>query len=321
MLHAAIDPFDQGLLATGDGHTLHYEQVGRVDGVPAVFLHGGPGSGCSPRQRRFFDPQRYRAVLFDQRGCGRSTPRGDTRHNTTAHLVEDIERLREHLGIDRWLVVGGSWGSALALAYAGHHRERVAGLLLRGVFLTGRADTDWFFHGVRALAPDDWERFAAHFPRRHRRNLLDACARVFARGDADAVVRTAYAWSLYEHRLLDPAAPQAGPALSADLLATLVDRYRVQIHYLARRCFLGERTLLGHAAGLHGIPMAIVHGREDRVCRPLAAWRLHRSVAGSRLALVAGGGHDPFAPAMATAFVGALDAFAGTGDFSGWMPA
>lgn len=317
MLFPAIDAYDHGRLDVGDGHVLYYEQAGRADGVPAVLLHGGPGSGCSPMHRRLFDPQRYRAVLFDQRGCGRSTPRGGVRHNTTAHLIADLERLREHLGIARWLVVGGSWGSALALAYAARHRERVGGLVLRGIFLTGRADLDWFFRDVRALEPEAWQRFAEQFPRRRRRDLLEACTRVFARGDAAAVAALAVAWSAYERRLLDPAT-EPGAVPPGDALAATVDRYRVQIHYLARRCFLGERAVLGAASALSGVPTAIVHGRDDRVCRPLNAWRLQRTLGGSRLALIRGGGHDAFAPALAAPLVDALRLFADGGRFDGW---
>ncbi len=175
-LHPEIEPFDTGWLDVGDGHRLYFEQVGCREGLAAVYLHGGPGSGCSPRQRRFFDPRRYRAVLFDQRGSGRSTPRGETRHNTTEHLIADMERLRAHLDIERWLVVGGSWGASLAIAYAARHPNSVAGLVLRGVFLTGRRDLEWFFQESAAFAPDAWQRFAAIAPQRRRRNLLDYLA-------------------------------------------------------------------------------------------------------------------------------------------------
>jgi proline iminopeptidase len=320
-MYLSITPFDHGLLDVGDGHAVYYEQVGRIDGVPALFLHGGPGSGASPQHRRFFDPQRYRTVLFDQRGCGRSTPRGEIRHNTTAHLIADIERLREHLGIARWLVVGGSWGASLAIAYAGQHRERVSGMLLRGVFLSSRADLDWFFRDVGALVPDAWTRFAAAFPVRRRRNLLDACTRVFSSGDASAIERISLAWLRYERALLDPSAIGAAEAPNTgDDPARVVDRYRVQIHYLARRCFLGEKILLGHVSQLQRLPLAIVHGREDRICRPINAWQVSRAAHGSHLCLVERGGHDPFQLPMATAFVGALDAFARDGDFTQWSP-
>lgn len=315
-MHAAITPFDQGQLDIGDGHVMHYEQVGRVDGVPAVFLHGGPGSAVNAQHRRLFDPERYRAVLFDQRGCGLSTPRGEIRHNTSAHLIADIERLRVHLGIERWLVVGGSWGACLAIAYAGAHPDRVSGLLLRGVFLGSHADFEWFFQGVAAFAPDAWTAFATHFPLRRRRHLLDACARIFARGDAIEIERLALAWSRYERALMGAATE---PAISADELARTIDRYRVQIHYLARDCFLGERLLLGHVSRLQGVPMAIVHGRNDLVCRPLNAWRVHRTAHGSQLRLVVDAGHDAFHPAMAAAQVSALASFADDGHFVRWI--
>ncbi|WP_440224546.1 prolyl aminopeptidase [Dokdonella sp. MW10] len=314
-----IAPWDEGVLDTADGHRVHYEQCGARDGVPVVFLHGGPGSGCSPAHRRFFDPARYRAVLFDQRGCGRSTPRGGTRHNTTAHLLADIEALRTRLRIERWLVAGGSWGSSLALAYADAHRASVTGLVLRGVFLTGRADLDWFFTGARELVPDAWEAFAATFPRRHRRDPLAVLVRVFEDDDAERVAACTRAWWAWERALLGVSGP--APVPDGDAIARAVDRYRVQAHYLARRCFLGERALLGAASRLRGLPVAIVHGREDLVCRPRNAWRVHRAAGGSRLRLVDGAGHDPFHPALYDAFTGALDAFAADGDFTRWPAA
>ena len=311
-LHPDIEPFDSGHLPVPGGHEIYYEQCGAPQGTPALVLHGGPGSGCSPRQRRFFDPQRYRAVLFDQRGSGRSRPPGETRHNHTGELVADIERLRAHLGIVRWLVFGGSWGAALAAAYAAAHPSACAGALLRGIFLTGRRDLEWFFGGAADLFPEEWERVAGAAPKRHRRNLLHWIARTFESGSADDQRRAAAAWQAWEQCLggSPPVEPPAGEALER-----LVAKYRVQSHYLARRCFLGEARVLRDVSLLRGFPVAFVHGRRDLVCRPENAWRASRTLSGSRLIWVDGAGHDPFRPAMAHALTAATDRYAAHGDF------
>lgn len=315
--------FAAGWLEVGHGHRVYYEEAGAPDGVPVVFLHGGPGSGSSARQREIVDARRYRIVQFDQRGCGRSTPLGETAHNHTDALIEDIEALRRHLRIERWLVCGGSWGAALALAYAGRHRERVAGLFLRGTFLTGSEDLDWFFHGVAALVPEAHEEFVQVVPRRWRRNIVAWLDRCFARGD-ERCGRIAAAWQAYEDRLTSaqmPASRVASSPLAApvgEASTRLVAKYRVQAHYLQRRCFLGEPELLRAASTLRGVPVAIVHGELDKVCRPINAWRVHRACVGSRLAWAAQAGHSPWHPATSALSRSATDCFAANGDFSAW---
>ena len=319
-LYPEIEPYDFGRLDVGVGHAVHYEQAGVHHGLPALYLHGGPGSGCSPAQRRFFDPGRYRAVLFDQRGSGRSLPSGETRHNTTDHLVADIERLRGHLGSQRWLVVGGSWGASLAIAYAARHKAAVAGLVLRGVFLTGKRDLQWFFQDAAAFVPEAWQRFAATAPKRRRRTLLDYLARCLGGEDPAKASAAAAAWARYEQALAGGPSAPAGDASTQDA-ARLVLKYRVQAYYLARRCFLGEAKLLACVSLLQRVPTAIVHGRLDLVCRQTNAWRVHQTLHGSRLRFVDGCGHHPFVPAMARAVTGAIDHFAEHGDFAGWgMP-
>ena len=316
---SAAAAFDAGRIEVGHGHRIYYEQAGAADGIPVVLLHGGPGSGASARQRDILDGARYRIVQFDQRGCGRSEPLGATAHNHTGALIDDIEALRRHLGVERWLVAGGSWGASLALAYAARHRERVTGLLLRGVFLTGRDDLDWFFHGVAALEPEANADFLRIVPRTWQRNVAFWLDRCFARDDPRCA-EIAGVWQTYESRLSGdrPRSPSA-PAPSTptgDAAIRLVAKYRVQSHYLARRCFLGEAAMMQAAGALRGLPVAIVHGDNDRVCRPSNAWRLHRSSAGSRLAWAVGAGHNPWHPAMLALMRGASDRFAATGDFS-----
>ncbi|HEY6984981.1 MAG TPA: alpha/beta fold hydrolase [Rhodanobacteraceae bacterium] len=321
---SASAAFDAGGLDVGHGHRLYYEQAGAADGMPVVLLHGGPGSGSTVRQREFFDGQRYRIVQFDQRGSGRSTPLGETRHNHTDALIADIEALRAHLAIERWLVCGGSWGSALAIAYAARHREQVAGLLLRGMFLTGQGDLDWFFHGVAALAPEANAEFLRVVPRRWQRSVAAWLDRCFERDDPRCG-EIAVAWQAYELALSgDHSVSRPGSTARTQDRETsprLVAKYRVQAHYLRRRCFLGEAAVLRAASALRGVPVAIVHGAQDRICRPLNAWRVHRACAGSRLVWAVQAGHNPFHPAIAALLRDASDYFASAGDFSAWPSA
>lgn len=323
----ASDPVsapDAGWLDVGTGHSIYYAQHGAADGIPALLLHGGPGSSSTPRQRGFLDATRYRCIQFDQRGCGRSTPLGETAHNHTGALIEDIEALRRHLRIERWLVIGGSWGAALALAYAARHREHVAGVLLRGTFLTSHADLEWFFHGVGALVPQLHADFMAVIPRRWRGSVVTWLDRCFADVDADRerALRVALAWQAYEQAVDAPhLAPAPAAALDAEQAQRLIAKYRVQSHYLARQCFLGEAAVLRAASELHGIPLALVHGTQDWVCRPCNAWRVQRTCAGSHLAWAAQAGHDPAHPAVLRLMRGAADAFAAKRDFSCWSTA
>ncbi len=327
-LHPPIEPHDHGLLDAGEGHRIHYEVCGNPRGLPVVVLHGGPGSGASPLQRRLFDPAAFRIVLFDQRGCGRSLPRGSIDGNDTAALVRDTERLRRHLGIDRWIVFGGSWGASLAIAYAASHSAACLGLVLRGTFLSGSRDVGWFFGGVGALLPQAWEDLTAAIGldvavaecEHAGHAVLHTLARRLAIGDADRVTdgvaargaaggvgESAAAWARWEESVTRRRRITDGGGTPAAASPSLVDKYRVQAHYLVNECFLGEERLLAHARALPPMPVAIVHGELDWVCRPSNAWQVHRAIAGSRLAWVEGGGHDPYQPAMLEALAAAVD--------------
>ncbi len=303
-LYPPIEPFDAGWLDVGDGHRLYYEQCGQAAGQPLLFLHGGPGSGCSPRQRRLFNPARFRMVLFDQRGCGRSQPRGSVRANTSEHLVTDIERLRAHLGIARWQVVGGSWGAGLALAYAAAYPAACNALVLRAVFLGRQSDLDWFFRDARQLMPEAWDALSRQAPPGQRDNLLP-WLHASLQQEVPAALPHALAWQTWEAALSGEPTPRVPDAAGA---AALVDKYRVQSHYLMNGCFWTSRPLLARATALGAVSCTIVHGQLDFICRPQAAWELHTALPLSRLQWVAGCGHSPYAPPMAAALAQAVEA-------------
>lgn len=296
-LYPAIEPFAAGWLDVGDGHRVYYEQCGQPHGYPLLFVHGGPGSGCSPRHRRLFDPARCRVLLFDQRGCARSRPQGSVEANTSAHLVADIERLRTHLGLDRWLVAGGSWGAGLALAYAAAHPAACSGLVLRAVFLGRASDVDWFFRGARQCRPQAWETLLRQAPPAARENPLRWLHAGLQR-DVARALPYALAWQAWEAALAGEADPPAPDAAGA---AALVHKYRVQSHYLVNACFWGSSPLLERAATLGAVPAILVHGEDDAICPAQAARDLHAALPGSRLRWVPGCGHHPFAPAMVRA--------------------
>ena len=319
-LYPPIAPLAHGLLAVGDGHEIYWETCGNPEGKPVVFLHGGPGGGCSPDHRRFFDPERYRIVLFDQRGCGRSTPHAsaadaDLSTNTTWHLVADIERLREHLGIDRWQVFGGSWGSTLALAYAQTHAERVTELVLRGIFTLRRSEIDWFYQdGASHLFPDAWDEYLAVIPENERGDCLAAYHRKLT--DPDPAVHTpaGVAWTVWENstiRLIpDPVSIEAARENTAAAVAFA----RIENHFFSHAGWLEEGQLIREAAAtLAGIPGTIVQGRYD-VCTPArTAWDLHRAWPEAEFELVQDAGHAASEPGIVDALIRATDRFASTG--------
>lgn len=312
--YPAIELWQRGWLPVDGGHSIYFEQCGNPHGLPLVVLHGGPGSGCSPRMRQLFNPARFRIVLFDQRGCGRSTPRGECEYNTTADLVADIERLRRHLEVGRWLVTGGSWGAALAIAYAAAHREACLGAILRGIFLTGPADLKWFFGGAGGLFLQTWQEFDRAAPGDRQRALADRLFDAVQGDDVMVATEAVRHWMQWE-ATLDGGSPAPLPELAdAGTRDALLAKYRVQAHYLRHACFLGETRLLELAATLGSVPVTILHGAKDLVCRVENARRLHRVVPGSRLRIVADAGHNPFVASMQQALVEAATHFPEPGE-------
>ncbi|WP_296898983.1 prolyl aminopeptidase [Thiohalocapsa sp.] len=309
-LFPAVEPYAQHRIAVGDGHELYVEECGNPDGLPAVFLHGGPGAGCGPTHRRFFDPARWRLVLFDQRGCGRSKPHAELRHNTTWHLVADMERIRTQLGIDRWLVFGGSWGSTLALAYAETYPERVTALVLRGIFLCRPWEIQWFYQqGASLLFPDYWQDFLAPIPEAERADLVRAYHRRLTGDDETTMRQAAQAWSIWEGRCatLLPDAGVRNAFADARLALSLA---RIECHYFVHDAFLESEQLLRDAHRLANIPGIIVHGRYDAICPLQSAWELHQAWPQAELQVIADAGHAAFEPGIAKALVAATEHFA-----------
>lgn len=311
-LYPSIEPYDTGTLQVSERHCLRYEQCGNPDGKPVVILHGGPGGGCSPKMRRFHDPARYRIVLFDQRGSGRSTPHADLVDNTTWDLVADIERLREHLGITRWQVFGGSWGSTLALAYAQTHPEAATELVLRGIFMLRRWELEWFYQqGASRLFPDAWEEYLKPIPLVERADMMSAYYRRLTSDDERVRVEAARAWSVWEAATSflrqDPGFIDAH---KADAFALAFAR--IECHYFVNGGFFEvEDQLLRDAHRLHGIPGAIVHGRYDVVCPVQNAWELSRAWPQADLTICPASGHSAFEPEITDALVRATDGYAG----------
>tara|TARA_R110002072_G_scaffold72206_4_gene172733 strand:- start:2616 stop:3590 length:975 start_codon:yes stop_codon:yes gene_type:complete len=308
-LYPSIRPNRASRLAVGDGHELYVEDCGRPDGLPVIALHGGPGGGISPALRRFFDPERYRIILFDQRGCGRSTPHGGLNANTTAHLVADIERIRAALGIDKWVIFGGSWGATLALAYAREHAGQCLGLILRGVFTCRQIELDWFYRrGANMLFPDSWERLVGSLSATETEDVLKA---YYERMQEPDVVRRrpdALAWARWESALISlagqPDAPLADP-LRADALA------RMETHYFHHKGFFEhDGALIDSAPRFKHLPGIIVQGRYDVVTPPQTAWSLAREWPRARLRLIGDAGHAAGEPGIVDALVRATDSFA-----------
>jgi proline iminopeptidase len=307
-----IEPFDTGYLAVGDGHEMYYEQSGNPQGKPAVFVHGGPGGGGDVNSRRFFDPDRYRIVVFDQRGSGRSTPHASLEANTTWHLVADMERLRQHLAIERWLVFGGSWGSTLALAYAETHPEAVSELVLRGVFLLRELELKWFYQfGASLLFPEQWQKYLAPIPPAERHDLLGAFHRRLLSEDADVRLEAARAWSIWEGATssLLPNPKREDQFGSPEFALALA---RIEAHYFVNRGFFShENQLLDGVERVRGIPGVIVHGRYDVVCPIDTAFELHRRWPEADFRIVQDAGHSAYEPGITAELIAATDRFGG----------
>ena len=309
-LFPEIEPFDSGHMRVDDLHSVYYEQCGNPKGKPALFVHGGPGGGCSPVHRRFWDPSVYRIVLFDQRGCGRSTPHAELRNNTTWDLVDDMERIREHLGIERWQLFGGSWGSTLSLAYAQQHPERVTDMVLRGIFLLRRHEIEWYYQqGASRIFPEAWEKYLEPIPSEERDDLVGAYYRRLTSADRDERIAAARAWSMWEgstSRLVPDAEliERTGAPAFAEAFA------RIECHYFINGGFFqNDNQLLDNVDRIAHIPSVIVQGRYDIVCPAQSAYELHGAWPGSRLVIAQQSGHSALEPEITSHLVEATQRF------------
>lgn len=310
-LYPVITPYTTGKLQVSDLHTLHYEEVGNPQGKPAIFLHGGPGGGTDPVYRQYFDPQEWRLVLFDQRGCGQSTPHAELKENTTWDLVRDIETLRQHLDIDQWVVFGGSWGSTLALAYSQTHPESCKGLILRGIFMLRHQELQWFYQeGASNIFPDAWEAYLQPIPLEERQDLISAYYRRLTSNDPNIQLEAAKAWSVWEattSKLLPD--PELQEKCGEDTFATAFAR--IECHYFMNKGFLDtEDQLMRGCDRIQHLPIVIVQGRYDVVCPVISAWELHQQLPQSELQIIADAGHSITEPGIRNALIEATDRFA-----------
>jgi len=312
-LYPPIEPYETGMLDVGDGHRVYFERVGKPGGKPVVFLHGGPGGGISPEHRRLFNPECYDILLFDQRGCGRSEPHACIEANTTWHLVEDIERLREHVGVAQWMVFGGSWGSTLGLAYAQTHPQRVSELILRGVYTLTQAEIDWYYQfGVSEMFPDKWAAFQAPIPVEERHDMVAAYHRRLVGDDPAVQLEAAKAWTLWEGETItllpDPAF--SAPFREGHYALAFA---RLENHFFTHKAWLEEGQLLANADRLKGIKGVIVHGRYDMPCPVRYALALHQAWPNSEFHLIEGAGHAWSEPGILDQLIRATDRFASSG--------
>jgi proline iminopeptidase len=308
VLFDPIDPHAQGFFEPDSLHRIYWEESGNPTGLPVVFIHGGPGAGTSPQQRRFFDPTHYRIILFDQRGCGRSTPYAELRDNTTAHLIADMELLRERLRVDRWLVFGGSWGSSLALAYGERHPERCLGFILRGIFLCRKSEIDWFLDGLKALFPEAWRDMVALIPENQRSNLLKAYYRILTDPDPAIHLPAARAWAGYEARC-STLLPNEQMVDSFESPAVALSLARIEAHYFMHDIFLPENSLLANVGCIRHLPAVIVQGRYDGVCPIVTADELARAWPEASYDIIDDAGHSAFEPGITRALIRATETF------------
>ncbi|MBY5933362.1 prolyl aminopeptidase [Tateyamaria omphalii] len=309
-LYPPMDPYDQRMLEVGQGHRIYVEQCGNPEGMPVVVLHGGPGGGCSPAMRRYFDPEHYRVILFDQRGCGRSRPHASVMNNTTWHLVDDIELIRKTLDIDAWIVFGGSWGATLALIYAEAHPARVRNLVLRGVFLMTQSELDWFYGGgAGKFWPEVWSRFEGLIPEDERGDLIGAYHRRLFSGDVAMETRFARAWSSWENALASIHSSGAGGEAPGDYARAFA---RLENHYFTNAGFLEfDGQILAHAGRIKHIPGTIVQGRYDMICPPDSAYALSKAWPLGELKMVRNAGHALSEPGISAELVRTMDRIAG----------
>ena len=307
-LFPPITPYSTGFLAVDDEHNLYWEQSGNPDGVPIIFLHGGPGAGASATHRQFFDPDHYRIIIFDQRGAGRSTPLGSLNNNTTAHLVEDIETLRKHLGVERWHIFGGSWGSTLALSYASQHPERCISMILRGIFLCEQEEIDWFLYGIKTVFPEAWEQFVDILPEDKRKNLLEEFYKILTHEDQNIEIEAAIRWSLYEGAC-STLIPNYETITTEDQKQHALALARIECHFFKNEVISPENSLMKKIDIFRHIPTIIIQGRYDMICPLQTAYKLHQEWPEADYVAVPDAGHSALDPALRSRLIEATENF------------
>lgn len=308
-LYPEIEPYKKSFIKGDDIHTIYVEESGNPNGQPILFLHGGPGGGTGPKQRRFFDPNHYRIILFDQRGCGKSLPLGETSNNTTKHLVNDVDLIRKELNIKQWILFGGSWGSTLALAYAVDHPEMVQGLILRGVFLSRQHELDWFLKDVDIFFPELHQNLLGHIPNTNKNNLLEKYTELVFSKNKECAYKAAVAWNQFEGSILKLMPPTASNENSEVDYDFELARAKVQIHYINHNCFVNGEEILKKSKVLKNKPVSIIQGRYDMVCPPKSAHELHQIIPNSKLMMIPDAGHSASETGTLSALLDATEEF------------
>ena len=311
-LYPELDPFSKDVLKLNDGQTIYYEQSGNKSGLPVIFLHGGPGTGCNENHRRYFNPSKYRIIIFDQRGCNRSKPNGCVENNSTQDILDDIDSIRKKLNIEKLILFGGSWGATLALLYAEHYPQHVSGIILRGTFLARQCDFEWFAHdGVSRIFPDYWHEYLSNFAEDEMNERLKVLhSRVFS-DNKEIQLEAARAWALWAGRVVTHSLDlKEEYALEEDDDEKLINEVKIEMHYAKNRYFIDENQILKNISNIPDVPITIIHGRKDLTCLPESSWTVHQSLPGSEYVVVTDAGHLASEPAMIDALITATDQMA-----------
>lgn len=311
-LYPEIEPFKSGYLKTNSSHQIYYEQVGNPDAPAVIFLHGGPGSGCNENHRRYFNPDKYRIILFDQRGSNRSTPNGDVENNSTQDILNDIEAIRKTLNINKWCLFGGSWGATLALLYAEQYPQHVEGIILRGTFLARQCDFDWFAKsGVNKIFPEYWHEFVTLFGEAEKKDLLGALYQRIFSDNQEIQQEAAKAWALWAGRVVTHSFVE-DYVLDAEDINKLINETKIEMHYAKNKYFIKENQIIDNISQIPDVPICIIHGRKDLTCLPESSWFVHQALGVSDLVIVSAAGHLAGEPAMIDALITATDQMIGS---------
>lgn len=310
-LYPELEPDFHSFLETSSGHNIYFEVCGNPEGIPVVFLHGGPGSGCNENHRRYFNPEQFRIIIFDQRGCNRSVPQGDLKNNTTQLILDDMEAIRNQLGISKWLLFGGSWGSTLALLYAEQYPQHVSAIILRGSFLARKTDLDWFLeNGVARIFPDYWSEFTQSVSASQFSNPVEAVSNLVFSEDRQQQLKASIAWATWAGRIVTSSITSEYE-LEIEDEDKLINETRIEMHYALNQYFIIENQILNNIKAIPNVPVSIIHGRKDLTCLPESSWLLHKAITGSDLTIVPDAGHLASEPAMIDALITATDKMAG----------